>query len=460
MKKNILFLLSFIFSALFFGQTANLDLSFNPATSSYTHIRCIAIQSDNKVLIGGDAYIGQPVPIVAIARLNANGSFDSTFNPPTTFNNFMTTSIVVQPDGKILVGGSDNGSGVKNYISRLNPDGSIDSSFNTGSGANEMVRSIVLQPDGKIIIAGDFTYVNGHFANYITRLNGDGSIDTSFAPQFGPNNKINSCTLLQNGKIIINGIFSAYDNVTRNSIARLNANGTLDTSFDPQITINDFVRSNAVEDNNGNILFGAYFSINGISKQRLIRLKNDGALDTNFNLDNETDTPIGSICLQSNQKILIGGELNQYNGIPIKKIARLNSDGSLDPSFNVGTGPNSAVSSIISISNDTIFIYGAFSKYNNNDRFRIAKIIITGNLSTADAEKLKINVYPNPAHDRLFVSEKNIRTYEIFNMIGQKVSSDTVDKSFIDISNLLKGTYLLKFKLQTGETMTQKFIKE
>ncbi|MEN2436722.1 T9SS type A sorting domain-containing protein [Weeksellaceae bacterium A-14] len=460
MRKKLLLFLNILFYTSFFSQAGNLDNSFAPETNDYTYIRCFTIQSDNKIVIGSDAYIGQSIPIKAIARLNSNGSLDTNFNAPNIFNNFSIFSIAEQSDGKIIVGGWDNNSGTKHYISRLNADGSIDSSFNIGTGANDIVRSVVIQTDGKIIVAGDFTFFNGQFAKYIIRLNSDGSIDNSFIPLSGPNNKIASSTILQNGKIIIQGIFSSYDNITRNNIARLNTDGTIDTTFNPAITSNDFVHSNVVEANNGDLLFGAYFSFNGTSKQRIVRIKIDGALETNFNLDNETDSPIYSISLQNDQKILIGGDFNHCNGLSRKSLARLNSDGSLDNYFNVGTGANSTVSSIITTNDDFAFISGGFSNYNEINIFRIAKIFTNENLNVVNFENSKCEIYPNPVRDRMFITEDNFSSYEIYNLVGQKVFSGKIKDKSIDTYNLMKGIYILNLKSKIGKTISKKFIKQ
>jgi uncharacterized delta-60 repeat protein len=457
MKKIFFLTLTIIYPALFFGQAGSLDTSFIPQTEEYSGISSIALQSDGKVLIGGVSNSGQTR--TGIVRLNSNGSLDTSFNPVTAENNFYTFSIVLQPDDKILVGGWDN-TGAKNYLTRLNPDGSTDSFFNIGSGANDIVRSISLQPDGKILVVGDFTVFNDQFVNYIVRLNADGSIDNSFNSGAGADNKISSITILKKGKIIIRGLFYKYNGVSRNSIARLNNDGSLDASFNPEITIKDFIYSNVVEDNNEKLIFGAYFSINGISKQRVIRFNTDGTLDSSLESSNKTDTPIYALSLQNNNKILIGGDFTKYNETPRKSFARLNSDGSLDTSFDVGTGANSTISSIISINDKSIFIAGGFSNYNGIKIYSIAKISVISNLNVFDVKKTRIKIFPNPTKEKIFVSENNFINYEIYNQLGQKVLSKRLDKSYIDVSKLLKGNYIIKFKSQTGEISHEKFIKD
>src|SRR5207249_1691942 len=106
-------------------------------------------------------------------------------------------------------------------------------SFDPGTGANNTVYTSALQADGKIIIGGDFTSYNGTARNRIARLNTDGSLDTSFNPGTGSNNNVFTMALQVNGKIVIGGDFTTYNGTSRNTIARLNTDGSLDTTFNP-----------------------------------------------------------------------------------------------------------------------------------------------------------------------------------------------------------------------------------
>ncbi|WP_033316646.1 delta-60 repeat domain-containing protein, partial [Pontibacter roseus] len=115
-----------------------------------------------------------------IARLNADGTLDASFNPGTGFNRELY-SLALQPDGKVLVGGnffSFNGT-PRNFIARLNADGTLDASFNPGSGFTDYVVSLAFQPDGKVLVGGSFTSFNGTPRSRIARLNADGTLDAS-----------------------------------------------------------------------------------------------------------------------------------------------------------------------------------------------------------------------------------------------------------------------------------------
>jgi uncharacterized delta-60 repeat protein len=136
--------------------------------------------------------------------------------------------MAIQPDGKFLIGGdfiTVNGV-AKNRIARLNNDGSLDTSFNAGSGADSTVYTMTLQADGKLLIGGFFTAINGVSRNFIARLNSDGSVDTTFNPGAGANSQAYSMVLQADGKLLIGGNFTEFSGVTRNHTARLHTGDT------------------------------------------------------------------------------------------------------------------------------------------------------------------------------------------------------------------------------------------
>jgi uncharacterized delta-60 repeat protein len=141
-------------------------------------------------------------------------------------------SLVIQSDGKILAGGQFTlyNSTTCNGIVRLNSDGSIDNTFSIGSGLSD-VRNIKIQYDGKIIAVGGFTSYNGTSINRIIRLNVDGSIDNGFAIGSGFNFSPYDLKIQADGKIIAIGNFTLYNGTSCNGIIRLNIDGTIDSGF-------------------------------------------------------------------------------------------------------------------------------------------------------------------------------------------------------------------------------------
>jgi uncharacterized delta-60 repeat protein len=128
------------------------------------------------------------------------------------------TSLAVQGDGKIVIGGSFttvNGVARKN-LARLNADSSLDTSFDPGSGPFLIVHSVAVQGDGKVLIGGLFTTVNGISRSRVARLNADGSVDAGFDPGVTIDNRVNVLAPAAGGKVYIGGSFTAIGTASRN----------------------------------------------------------------------------------------------------------------------------------------------------------------------------------------------------------------------------------------------------
>ena len=341
-------------------------------------VRAIVRQSDGKVLIGGSFITYNGVPRNYLARLESDGSLDPSFNPGSGPNN-PVTSILVQGNGKILIIGeftSYNGT-PRSYLARLNPDGSIDPSFNAGSGANGMVHSMAFQNDGQLLIGGAFTAYNGTPRNRIARLNPDGTLDPSFNPGGGANGVIHALAIQSDGKILVGGDFTAYNNTARNRIARLRTNGNLDASFDPGGGANNSILSIALQ-SDGKILIGGQFtSYNNTSCTYFTRLNADGSLETSFNPGSGANGTIRSIACLGPGRILIAGDFTAYNGASRNAIAQLYENGNAEP-LQFGSGANNSVRVLAMQRDGDILIGGDFTSFNGMPRNRIAWTKISG----------------------------------------------------------------------------------
>ena len=215
------------------NQWGSIDTTFATGGGFNSAVFALALQEDGKILVGGsfDAYDGSSAKY--IARLNPDGQLDNFNLGEFGFDNDTYVScLAVQPDGKILVGGGFNSynSNTAIKIVRLNPDGTYDNTFLTGDGFNGDVKSIVIQKDGKILVGGQFDAFNGDSANYIARLNPDGSNDGTIGTT-GFNGGVNCITLQRDGKILVGGQFSQYDSNTISNIVRLESSGAYDPTF-------------------------------------------------------------------------------------------------------------------------------------------------------------------------------------------------------------------------------------
>ena len=347
----------------------------------------VAIQPDNKIIIGGGFTTFNGVTVNYIVRLNSDGTRDTTFttNTGTGFNSFVN-SIAIQSDGKIVCGGfftTFNGVTV-NRIVRLNSDGTRDTNFttNNGTGFDNFVYSVAIQPDNKIIIGGGFTTFNGVTVNYIVRLNSDGTRDTTFTTNTGTgfNSFVYSIAIQSDGKIIIGGNFTTFNGVTVNYIVRLNSNGTRDTTFTTNTGtgFNGNVISIAIQ-SDGKIVCGGFFTtFNGVTVNRIVRLNSDGTRDTNFTTNNGTgfDNFVYSVAIQPDNKIIIGGGFTTFNGVTVNYIVRLNFNGTRDTTFttNTGTGFNSFVYSVAIQPDGKIVCGGGFTNLNGANRTRLVRI--------------------------------------------------------------------------------------
>ena len=308
---------------------------------------------------------------------NNNDPSFTTFDTANLFDNAVITS-AIQSDGKILVGGTFttfNGVTV-NRIVRLNTDGTRDTSFATGTGANSTVQTIAIQPDGKILVGGYFTTFNGVTVNRIVRLNSDGTRDTSFATGTGANSTVLTFAIQPDGKILVGGGFTTFNGVTVRHRVRLNTDGTRDTSFTTVISTSSTVRTIAIQ-SDGKILVGGDFHIfNGVTAVRIVRLNTDGTTDTSFvRTPGANIIPVRTIAIQSDGKILVGGDFTAFNGVTAVRIVRLNANGTVDTSFITGSGANSTVSTIAVQSDGKILVGGGFSSINNIVRSRIARLL-------------------------------------------------------------------------------------
>ena len=371
------------------NSDGTLDTSFdNGLAGANSSVRSVAAQSDGKVLIGGEFTTVNGTARGYIARLNSDGTLDAGFGNGLAGATFPGVySVAAQSDGKVLIGGwfsTINGT-ARGYIARLNSDGSLDTG-NGLVGVNSYVRSVAAQSDGKVLIGGDFFTVNGTARRYITRLNSDGSLDTGFGNGLpGANNSVYSVGVQNDGKVLIGGWFSTVNNTTRWRIARLNGDGTLDTGFGNGLAgANNSVYSIGVQNDGKALIGGNFTNVNGTTRGRIARLNSDGSLDTGFgNGLSGASSYVSSVAAQSDGKVLIGGNFTNVNGTARGRIARLNSDGSLDTGFGNGlAGANSNVLSVAVQSDGKVLIGGDFTTVNGTARGRIARLNADGTLDT------------------------------------------------------------------------------
>lgn len=353
----------------------SLDASFNPGNGfNGGNVSQLIVQPDQRTLaLGGFAgYHGTERP--SLLRLNADGSLDPGFVPGLPENGSLG-SMALQPDGRIVVsGGFTSFAGhTSSRIARLNSNGTIDASF-TANGINGTVSRAIVQPDGRIMISGGFATVQGVARNRVARLLSDGSLDLSFNPGSGPNNVVFGMHVQFDGKVLLVGNFTSYNGTTRNRIVRLNADGSLDTSFDPSAGANASITGVVSTDAGMIMIWGPFSTFNGVARNALARLNPDGSLDQTFNAS-VVGSVITAVLPCADERMLIAGSSNfSVGGTTLYGFGRLLPDGSIDPSFEVGMGVDRGASSIVHAGNGQVLLAGGFHSYNGSGRNRIVRI--------------------------------------------------------------------------------------
>ena len=375
-----------------------LDQSFDPGSNFFGPVYSLAIQpSDNKIIVGGSFVSFNSTSINRIGRMETDGSQDTSFDPGSGADNGVVTAIAVQPsDEKIIAAGSFtsfNGDSI-NRIVRLNTDGSRDLSFDPGTGfGGGNVQALTLDQDEKIVAVGSFTSFDGTGRNYIARLNTDGSLDTSFDPGTGFDGPVGTIAIQPSDeKIIVAGGFSDYDGTGRNGVVRINTDGTIDTTLDPGVGFvpGAVVFAVAIQPLDEKIIVaGGFTTYDSTGRNRIVRINTDGTIDATFDPGTGFDAQVNSIVLQpSDEKIVAGGLFTTYDGTGRSRIVRINTDGSLDTDFDPGTGIE-AFSAIITViyqpSGEKIIAGGNFIYYNDTIRVYAARIYTSGNLYDYDA---------------------------------------------------------------------------
>lgn len=326
------------------APAGNVDLAFTAPTAFFRTAQ-VKVLSSGKILVSAMVDVDATYKL---RRLNADGSLDSfltkggltkgvrgggEFAPPGDIKNVLN-KWVLDASERVVFFAESNTAERKFY--RLNSDGSQDNSFNPSVGETGKVFALARQADGKVIVAGNFIQMNGTARNLIARVNTDGTLDPTFDPGTGFNTSPKTLLIQSDGKILAIGDFASYNGTARPFAARINSDGTLDTSFIP--TFDTAPKTIALQ-TDGKILAGGSFTlVNSTARTGMARLNSDGSLDA-FNPIIGGSATINAIVPQADGKIMTGGAFNGVNGFSRSNLVRLNADGSLDNTYNATSMP-------------------------------------------------------------------------------------------------------------------------
>ena len=335
----------------------------------------------------------------------AQGQSDGTWTGSDYVNGDINV-IALQTDGKVLVAGNFTTcyGQPRTRIARLNADGSFDPSFDPGVGPSGPIRDIIVRPDGKILVAGEFSFFSGANANSIALLNADGNLDANFNTA-GARYELASQGVYEAaviydmaldplGRILIAGYFNKVQGVGAVGIARFQSNGNVDPGFDTPPNFSwDVTPTVVAPGSNYTVLVGGFFQeVHGETHRRLMRFNYDATIDASFNASgNGVDANVTEayfaevkfILSRPDGSIWITGDFAQYNGTPRPNLALLHEDGSLDNSFSGGTGPDGPVNVLAVEMNGDIMVAGDFDHIHGTERHGLARMYDFGGIDVS-----------------------------------------------------------------------------
>ncbi len=365
------FLLALAVCGQAFGQVSLLDSSFNVGPGANEAVNALLVQADQRILVGGEFTTVGGCSNAFLARLNADGSVDTAFNPAGQTDGFVRC-LVQQPDRKVLVGG---GFGMllgqtRPALARLLENGSVDTTFDASAvlNTNTHVFAGALQDDGRLLVS--YRGVEDSVSR-IARLNPNGTPDASFVCTNQFDGYVLTFLPQPDGSILFGGAIYNVDGLARHTLFRLKADGKLDDTFDPGLEMSTVF--NLVRQTNGQILVGGRLKRTGGSNSvPLLRLNVDLQWDESFQTDRFVDLTggiqppyISAFLLQPDGKLIAGGYFFEVGGYWRRHIIRLTFEGHADACFDPGlglgdSGQPSPVRAMVPQSDGRILIGGAF----------------------------------------------------------------------------------------------------
>ncbi len=312
----------------------------------------VAVQGDGKPIIAG-SFGSDPnstATNTTVIRLNTDGTLDSSFQLSGVGSDSSIYSLLSLPNGQLLIGGTFALTGSEGLLSRdilrFNADGSLDSTYNPPQSGRG-VYALILQPDGKLLYLQETNFSDG-LGGVPFRLNADGSADTTFAPALDPTATFSSLVLQPDGKVVAGGLVvsTSTDGITtrQSGVVRLNADGSTDATFQtplPLVDANVATIATLGLQANGQILVGGTFAtFGGLTRVSLGRLNTDGSVDAGFTDNLTSPGSAYTVAAQPGGQALVLDSGLIVNGANASFLFRLNMDGSLGTAFPLLTAPS------------------------------------------------------------------------------------------------------------------------
>jgi uncharacterized delta-60 repeat protein len=247
------------------------------------------------------------------------------------------------------------------------------------------VLKVVELPDGKVLMGGTFNNYAGSTYDHLVRLNADGSLDYTFnTGNQGPQNSVYDIDVMPDGRILICGNFVQYNGVNSFFVARLQSNGLLDPTFNmPPNSINGAVNAVAWHAEDKVVAAGDFFICAGHSQPHIVRFNTTGTVDTTFQVGTGFTTNVYDLEVLPNMEILVAGAFYGYDGNSCGRVALLHADGTYDPGMNNTPGFNGVARRIEVQADGKILVGGDFDQHNGQDSWGLARLDPDGSADPA-----------------------------------------------------------------------------
>lgn len=322
------------------------DGSFSVGTGVDTRIQEIKALPNGKTYIGGAFGAYQGLAHGNFLRIDTSGAADASFSIGVGFNNEIT-GLDAYSNGDVLLGGFFNrfqGNVISQPV-KLLANGQQDTTFNQGgSGTNQLIEVIRIQPDDKVLIGGTVTLYNGQPVGRLFRIHPNGQLDTTFRIGSGFGGPVITLDLTSDGRIVVGGSFTMFNGQPFNRIVRLMPDGSLDSSFISGLGVNSTLRAIKIQKNGNTFIGGDFTAVNGLASDRVAILDQFGGLLFPSASCASSNGTIHSVIELPDSSLIIGGVFSQIGGISTGRVARLTANGgAMGAGQPLITGPTTAL---------------------------------------------------------------------------------------------------------------------
>jgi uncharacterized delta-60 repeat protein len=460
-----------------------LDPAFRP-TVTYTAqlqrgtVRAMSQMADGRLLVAGNFVLFNNWPTNNVARLWPDGRVDTTFLAPA-FSGGDILALAPDAQGRVVMAGTFTAvdGQARSSVARLLADGRLDPAFRPdvrptySGGPPASVRAVVVQPDGKVLLGGSFVAAGsgGALVPHVVRLLPSGLPDPGFVPAMPFSGQVGALLLLPTGEVLVAG--NTYANNSLELVRRLLPNGSLDPAFTivPANQVLAGIGLAMAPTPTGFVLVGAYYSIGNVGRASVARFQANGALDLSFTsplpptLNNAA--PLGAVAVEAGGEVFIGGDINI--GGNMSYLRRLLPTGAFDPNYSgVVGGPDGTVTALVLQPDGKLLIAGNFGNVSGQPRSGLARLLAPNALATGTAQAATgFTVYPVPAHEQLhlqFQAPRLPQQVRLFDALGRVVRTAPVTQPELTVSTagLPAGIYQLRVAYAQGDAIGRRVVVE